>query len=46
MRTILGTLLLSRDDLGLAKFLDTNPSLSLSHRGIAILAGYSFRVGG
>lgn len=34
-----------RYDLGLAKFLDTNPSLSLKHRGIAILAGYSFRVG-
>jgi outer membrane protein with beta-barrel domain len=34
-----------RYDLGLAKFLDTTPSLSLSHRGITILAGYSFRVG-
>lgn len=34
-----------RYDLGLSKFLDTNPSVSLSHRGIAILVGYSFRIG-
>ncbi|HEY6109542.1 MAG TPA: porin family protein [Gemmatimonadales bacterium] len=34
-----------RYNLGLAKVLDTNPTLSLSHRGLAILAGYSFRVG-
>lgn len=34
-----------RYELGFSKFLDTTPSVSLSHRRIAILAGYSFRVG-
>jgi outer membrane protein with beta-barrel domain len=34
-----------RFNLGLAKVLDTNPSLSLNHRGLAIMAGYSFRIG-
>lgn len=29
---------------GLAKVLDTAPSLSLNHRGLVILGGYSFRI--
>lgn len=41
-----GELLLDgRYGLGFSKFLDTNPSPELKHRGVAVTAGYSFRLG-
>lgn len=34
-----------RYNLGLADFLDTSPSVALEYRGLAVTAGYSFRIG-
>ena len=41
-----GELLLdARYNLGLADFIDENPTPALKYRGLALMAGYSFRIG-